>query len=100
VKRAGGTVLMNLLNSGHRLVRKTYQVHIDEMKQGNVIDAQNTIPREQRRQDAAAFTFTPARRLGRRARARDAGERVVAFGSASASMKFSSNKRYTAPWSR
>jgi thiol-activated cytolysin len=57
VPRAGGTVLLNLVNSGGGAAAKTYQVKLDEITQGNVVDAQNRILSNNVGSTPAAFSF-------------------------------------------
>ncbi len=57
VKRGGGTIVMNLLNSGKGVQANSYQMNLDEITQGNVIDAQNKILSNNVGGTPAAFSF-------------------------------------------
>lgn len=43
VRRGGGTIVLNLLNSGGDTSAKSYQLSLDQVTLGNVVDAQNRI---------------------------------------------------------
>jgi thiol-activated cytolysin len=96
LKRGGGTILMNLLNSGTGTGAKSYQVHLDEMTQGNVIDAQNQILSNNVGATPAAFSFEYQKVDSETQMALSIGVDVSWMsGDASASLKFSSDKHYT-----
>jgi hypothetical protein len=96
VKRGGGTVLMNLVNSGAGTTAKSYQVHLDEVTQGNVIDAQNQILSNNVGSTPAAFSFEFSKvdSQTQLALAMDAKVEWMT-GSVEAGLKFSQDKHYT-----
>jgi hypothetical protein len=96
VKRAGGTVLMNLVNTAAGATAKSYQMKLDEMTQGNVIDAQNAILANNMGGTPAAFDFE-AQRVDSQEELAFAMNANVSWltGSVDASLKFSSDQRYT-----
>jgi len=57
LQRGGGTIVMNLLNSGKGTQANSYQVQLNEITQGNVIDAQNKILSNNVGGTPAAFSF-------------------------------------------
>jgi hypothetical protein len=96
VKRGGGTIVMNLVNSGTGVTAKSYQVDVPEITQGNVIDAQNQILSNNVGKTPAAFDFTYERVESEEqmALAMDVNVSWLS-GSAQASLKFSTDQHYT-----
>lgn len=96
VKRAGGTVLLNLVNANTGATVKSYQVKLDEISQGNIIDAQNTVLANNAGATPAAFTFEAQKVESMEELALAMNARASWLtGSVSASMKFSTDQRYT-----
>jgi hypothetical protein len=96
VKRGGGTVLMNLVNAAPGVAAKSYQVHLTEMKQGNVIDAQNQILANNTGGTPAAFDFesTKVDSTEELAFAMNANVKWLS-GSVDAKLSFTEDKRYS-----
>jgi hypothetical protein len=96
VKRAGGTVLMNLVNAAPGQPAKSYQVKLSEMTQGNVIDAQNQILANNTGGTPAAFDFeqTEVESEEELAFAMDANVKWLS-GSVDAKLSFSTDQRYS-----
>lgn len=96
VKRGGGTVLMNLVNTSSGATAKSYQVKLEEISQGNIIDAQNSILSNNSGATPAAFTFEATKIDSEEELALAMNARVEWLtGSVSASMKFNHEQRYT-----
>jgi hypothetical protein len=96
VKRAGGTVLMNLVNAAPGIDAKSYQVQLAEMTQGNVIDAQNRILANNTGGTPAAFDFskTEVDSEEELAFAMDANVKWLS-GSVGTKLSFTTDKRYS-----
>ncbi len=96
VKRAGGTVLMNLVNANTGATVGSYQSKLGEINQGNVIDAQNTILANNAGSTPAAFSFEAVKVDSEEELALAMNARVEWMtGSVAASLKFSQEQRYT-----
>jgi hypothetical protein len=96
IKRAGGTILLNLVNSGGGAVAKTYQAKLDEITQGNVVDAQNQILSNNVGSTPAAFSFEFQKVESETQLALDmSANESWLTGSAKESLKFAQDKHYT-----
>jgi len=96
VKRGPGTVLLNLVNASTGATVKSYQVKLDEVNQGNVIDAQNEVLSNNAGATPAAFTFESTRIDSEEELALAMNARAEWLtGDVAASMKFNSENRFT-----
>jgi hypothetical protein len=96
VKRGGGTIVMNLLNAGKGVQANSYQMTLNEITQGNVIDAQNKILSNNVGGTPAAFSFESQKIDSTTQMALDMNVNVSwESGDVSAALSFDTDSHYT-----